>query len=99
MPGGLRITTTANSASSILEARINGSEKGSDPRRLVWHKDATGSLGVCQQVWIVQIDRDGLVIGMVEKPRPEDAPSNLAIVGRYLLQPNCLSAWMRLRLP
>ena len=27
------------------------------------------------------------VRGMVEKPRPEDAPSNLAIVGRYVLAP------------
>lgn len=25
--------------------------------------------------------------GMVEKPRPEDAPSNLAIIGRYILLP------------
>ena len=24
---------------------------------------------------------------MVEKPRPEDAPSNLAIIGRYILAP------------
>ncbi len=27
------------------------------------------------------------VIGMVEKPAPKDAPSNLAIVGRYILKP------------
>ena len=25
--------------------------------------------------------------GMVEKPAPEDAPSNLRIIGRYILQP------------
>lgn len=33
---------------------------------------------------------DGKIIkigGMVEKPAPEDAPSNLSIVGRYILQP------------
>lgn len=28
------------------------------------------------------------VTGMVEKPRPEDAPSNLAIIGRYILTPD-----------
>ncbi|MFP5390127.1 MAG: UTP--glucose-1-phosphate uridylyltransferase GalU [Gammaproteobacteria bacterium] len=28
-----------------------------------------------------------LVSGMVEKPRPEDAPSTLAVVGRYVLSP------------
>jgi len=27
------------------------------------------------------------VTGLVEKPRPEDAPSNLAVIGRYLLTP------------
>jgi UTP--glucose-1-phosphate uridylyltransferase len=28
-----------------------------------------------------------LIKGMVEKPNPEEAPSNLSIVGRYILQP------------
>jgi UTP--glucose-1-phosphate uridylyltransferase len=28
------------------------------------------------------------VNGMVEKPLPEDAPSNLAIIGRYILTPD-----------
>lgn len=34
--------------------------------------------------------KDGLyrVDGMVEKPAPEDAPSNLAIIGRYILTPD-----------
>lgn len=34
--------------------------------------------------------RDGLyrVEDMVEKPKPEDAPSNLAIIGRYILTPD-----------
>ena len=27
------------------------------------------------------------ITGLVEKPRPEDAPSNLAIIGRYVLSP------------
>lgn len=27
------------------------------------------------------------VAGMVEKPEPEDAPSNLAVIGRYVLHP------------
>ncbi len=31
------------------------------------------------------------VRGMVEKPRPEDAPSNLAVIGRYILTPRILS--------
>ena len=30
------------------------------------------------------------VTGLVEKPAPEDAPSNLFIVGRYLLSPSIM---------
>jgi UTP--glucose-1-phosphate uridylyltransferase len=30
------------------------------------------------------------VKGLVEKPKPEDAPSNLGIVGRYILQPEVM---------
>jgi UTP--glucose-1-phosphate uridylyltransferase len=30
------------------------------------------------------------VTGLVEKPRPEDSPSRLAIVGRYILQPEIM---------
>ncbi len=36
---------------------------------------------------VVKVDADGLVSGIVEKPSQENAPSNLAVVGRYLLQP------------
>lgn len=32
------------------------------------------------------------VKGMVEKPDPEDAPSNLAVIGRYILTPDVLKA-------
>ena len=32
-------------------------------------------------------DREGRIRAIVEKPRPEDAPSNLAVVGRYVLSP------------
>ncbi len=30
------------------------------------------------------------VLGLVEKPKPEDAPSNLAVIGRYILQPGVM---------
>ena len=30
---------------------------------------------------------------MVEKPKPEDAPSNLAIIGRYILTPAIFECW------
>lgn len=31
------------------------------------------------------------VKGMVEKPKPEDAPSNLAVIGRYILTPGVMT--------
>lgn len=44
---------------------------------------------------IVDIDEDmGSMVsvkGMVEKPKAEDAPSNLAVIGRYILTPKVLS--------
>ena len=30
------------------------------------------------------------VLGVVEKPRPEDAPSNLSVIGRYILMPEVI---------
>lgn len=32
------------------------------------------------------------VSGLVEKPKPEEAPSNIAVVGRYILQPSIFKA-------
>jgi UTP--glucose-1-phosphate uridylyltransferase len=48
-------------------------------------KDQTGNYGIVA----VESDEDGVqrVTKIVEKPRPEDAPSNLAVVGRYVLTP------------
>jgi UTP--glucose-1-phosphate uridylyltransferase len=48
--------------------------------------EETGKYGVIDPV---PTDTPGLwnVRGIVEKPRPEDAPSNVAVVGRYILTP------------
>ncbi|UTA53376.1 UTP--glucose-1-phosphate uridylyltransferase GalU [Lysobacter soli] len=35
--------------------------------------------------------RQGRIRAIVEKPKPEDAPSNLAVVGRYVLNPRIFS--------
>ncbi len=50
--------------------------------------ERTGSYGIVDPG-----ARDGSlteVKGLVEKPRPEEAPSNLGIVGRYILQPEVM---------
>ncbi len=49
-------------------------------------RDQTSSYGVIAGVPID--DRLIRVTDMVEKPKPEDAPSNLAIIGRYILTPD-----------
>ena len=57
-------------------------------------KQAAGVLAVqevprveTESYGIVSADSSGRVRAMVEKPKPEAAPSNLAVVGRYLLPP------------
>ncbi len=35
-------------------------------------------------------DEVNRVHNMIEKPDPEDAPTNLAIIGRYILTPDIL---------
>jgi UTP--glucose-1-phosphate uridylyltransferase len=44
-----------------------------------------------QKYGIVEVEEDdgvtALVTSIVEKPKPEDAPSNLGVVGRYILTP------------
>ena len=52
--------------------------------------ERTGSYGV-----IDPQSEDGRLIrasGLVEKPAPEDAPSNLAIIGRYILSPGVMTS-------
>ena len=51
-------------------------------------RDKTASYGI-----VTPGERDGNrteVLGLVEKPRPEDAPSTLAVIGRYILQPEVM---------
>jgi UTP--glucose-1-phosphate uridylyltransferase len=36
------------------------------------------------------------VLGVVEKPSPEEAPSNLAVMGRYVFTPDVFAALERL---
>lgn len=47
--------------------------------------DETDKYGVVKTTAVG--DRLGQVTQIVEKPRPEEAPSNLAVVGRYILSP------------
>ena len=42
----------------------------------------------CSVIGIEPIDKLYKLSGIIEKPAPEDAPSNLGVVGRYVLSPN-----------
>ena len=44
--------------------------------------------GETQEYGMVRLGQNGSVLGLVEKPKSGSAPSNLASVGRYLLEPN-----------
>jgi UTP--glucose-1-phosphate uridylyltransferase len=48
-------------------------------------REQTKSYGIAA----VKAEKDGLseITGLVEKPKPEEAPSTLAIIGRYVLMP------------
>jgi len=48
-------------------------------------REQTKSYGIAA----IKTEKDGLaeITGMVEKPKPEEAPSTLAIIGRYVLLP------------
>ncbi len=72
-----------SSLAQMVEAynKVGGNIVAVDPVPM----DRVSSYGV-----IAPVERDGRLIkmsGMVEKPPVEEAPSNLAITGRYILQP------------
>ncbi|MGH8074508.1 MAG: UTP--glucose-1-phosphate uridylyltransferase GalU [Lysobacter sp.] len=59
-------------------------------------REATGSYGI---VATESFDkRQGRISAIVEKPRPEDAPSTLAVVGRYVLNPRIFH-WLETTAP
>jgi len=49
----------------------------------------TDKYGICKVETVSE--REGLLEAIVEKPRPEKAPSSLAVVGRYILTPRIFS--------
>ena len=58
-------------------------------------REQTGSYGIVATESFG--GRDGLIQAIVEKPRPEVAPSTLAVVGRYVLSPRIFDLLERTR--
>ena len=45
-----------------------------------------------RQFGVAELDGEGHVINLVEKPKPTSAPSDLAIVGKYIITPHLLKS-------
>ncbi|MBI3399045.1 MAG: UTP--glucose-1-phosphate uridylyltransferase GalU [Deltaproteobacteria bacterium] len=59
------------------------------PKKEVHHYGIIEAKKICPRIY--------KVIDMVEKPHPHDAPSNLAIIGRYILAPEIFNALEQIR--
>ena len=58
-------------------------------------KNAVGSISLwpvknVSEFGVADVQKDGKIVGFVEKPQPKDAPSDLINAGAYLLEPSIL---------
>ncbi|CUH39872.1 UTP--glucose-1-phosphate uridylyltransferase [Jannaschia seosinensis] len=86
----------------ILPDDVIASEKSCLAQMVDAHAETGGSMVAAMEVAEDRISSYGIldvddsskqamrVRGMVEKPATEDAPSNLAVIGRYILSPNVM---------
>jgi UTP--glucose-1-phosphate uridylyltransferase len=89
----------------IIDSRIPALKQMIEIRK----KHSAGAVLAIQEVPREHVSRYGIiegrkignrvyeVTGMVEKPKPEKAPSNLAIIGRYILPPSVFPALQGIR--
>ncbi|MGB1906434.1 MAG: UTP--glucose-1-phosphate uridylyltransferase GalU [Spongiibacter sp.] len=79
---------------------VNCDDDGVMAQMVKLYKQFRCSIVAIQEVPMENIEKYGVIAGddmgdglfrvkaMVEKPKPEDAPSNLAVIGRYILTPD-----------
>ena len=74
------------------DALVIGCDAASEMAELSRRRGGAGVIGLERvppekvgRYGIVRADADGRIVDMVEKPAPEEAPSDLAVAGRYLL--------------
>lgn len=84
----------------ILPDDVILAEQGCLSQMITTYNDTGGNLVAVMDVpredtakyGVLDIDQDSgqtvSIKGLVEKPKPDDAPSTLSIIGRYILQPN-----------
>ena len=78
---------------------INGTNN-SIVQMIEYHKEYPGNLVMVEEVPNDQVSNYGIIKGkqveegvwevdrIIEKPKPQDAPSNLGVIGRYILNPS-----------
>ena len=83
----------------LADDLIDNEQNGCVKQMVQSYKENAASVLAVQQVEQTETDKygivslkdetetEGFITGMVEKPKPEDAPSTLAVVGRYVLTP------------
>ena len=93
----------------ILPDDVIAAEKPCLQQMVEAYQDTGGSMVAAMEVpptaassyGVLDVEQDlGSMVsvrGMVEKPAPGEAPSNLAVIGRYILTPNVLQNLNRLR--
>ncbi len=81
-----------DSETCCLKQMIKIYEKYQDPVIAIYEvpKDQVSQYGVIKGKYLE--DSTYQVFDMVEKPKPKDAPSNLAIVGKYIVTPDIFPA-------
>ena len=79
---------------------INADDDGVMAQLVKLYKQFRCSIVAIQEVPIEDVEKYGVIAGdmmgdglyrvttMVEKPKPEDAPTNMAVIGRYILTPD-----------
>lgn len=70
---------------STIKEMIDAYQGGNMVAVMDVHKDETSSYGI-----VTAGKDDGRLVtidGLVEKPNPQDAPSNIAVIGRYIIEP------------
>ena len=89
-----------NTGASILSQMVGLYEKYPDNCIVAIEevpKEETGKYGIIDGDLLVEECDIYRVNTMVEKPDPQDAPTNLAIIGRYILTPDIFSALQNTR--
>lgn len=109
-PGGVGQTFAVMLPDDFIDGPVTAQSQGCLADMVALHRETGAWSLAVEEVPRHQTDRYGVVslttnpgddaariVAMVEKPRPADAPSNLAVVGRYILPGSIFAALEQVR--